>query len=58
MLKNGKFHFPTTQKNLIFGAVPTTDGFAVFRIEHQNVTATSLTCDLLAKECVYTGSRQ
>jgi hypothetical protein len=56
MPKNGNFHFPTSQKNLtvtgnliIFGAVPT-NGFAVFRIEDQNVT---VTCDLLAKECEY-----
>ena len=36
---------------IIFGAIPT-DGFAMFRIEDQNVT---VTCDLLAKECMYTG---
>ena len=46
----GIFTFPPVRRiwNLIiFGAVLTTDGFAVFRIEDQNVT---ITCDLLAKD--------
>ena len=57
MPQNGNSYFPTSQKNLkvteifqnliIFGAVPT-NGFAMFRIEDQNII---VTCDLLAKEC-------